>query len=149
MVPEPATPTTPPSDRKKLDDAVAAPRSAGGAAFWMATFMVLAAVAFSLLGFILGIWADGFERLQIVPLLIITPLTFLGGTFYSVNVLPGIWRTVALFNPVVYLVNGLRWTFYGAADVSILWSAGLTVLFLVVDVAVIAWIFRTGWRLRT
>ena len=117
--------------------------------FYAAGFLVLVALAFSLFGFILGCWADGFEKLQVVPMLILTPLTFLGGTFYSLDMLGEPWRTVALFNPVVYLVNGLRWTFYGVADVSILWSAGLTVLFLVVDVAIIAWIFRTGWRLRT
>ena len=116
---------------------------------YAAGFLVLVALAFSLFGFILGCWADGFEKLQVVPMLILTPLTFLGGTFYSLDMLGEPWRTVALFNPVVYLVNGLRWTFYGAADVSILWSAGLTVLFLFVDVAIIAWIFRTGWRLRT
>ena len=117
--------------------------------FYAAGFLVLIAFAFSLFGFILGCWADGFEKLQVVPMLILTPLTFLGGTFYSLEMLGEPWRTVALFNPVVYLVNGLRWTFYGTADVSIVWSAGLTVLFLVVDVAIIAWIFRTGWRLRS
>jgi ABC-2 type transport system permease protein len=112
-------------------------------------FVILVSASFSLLGFILGIWAEGFEKLQMVPLLILTPLTFLGGTFYSIDMLAEPWRTVALFNPIVYLVNGLRWTFYGTADVSIGVSLGLTLLFLVIDIAVIAWIFRTGWRLRS
>jgi ABC-2 type transport system permease protein len=112
-------------------------------------FVILVSASFSLLGFILGIWAEGFEKLQMVPLLILTPLTFLGGTFYSIDMLAEPWRTVALFNPIVYLVNGLRWTFYGTADVSIGVSLGLTLLFLAIDIAVIAWIFRTGWRLRS
>jgi ABC-2 type transport system permease protein len=111
-------------------------------------FIVLIAVTFSLLGFIIGCWADSFEKLTVVPMLVITPLTFLGGTFYSIAVLPAPWRTVTLFNPVVYLVNGLRWTFYGRADVSFAASAGLTLAFLVACVAVIGWIFRTGWRLK-
>lgn len=112
-------------------------------------FIVLVAASFSLLGFILGIWAEGFEKLQMVPLLILTPLTFLGGTFYSIDMLAEPWRTVALFNPIVYLVNGLRWTFYGEADVDIGVSLGLTLAFLVLCVAVVAWIYRTGWRLRS
>lgn len=117
--------------------------------FYAAGFLVLIAISFSLFGFILGCWADGFEKLQIVPGLILTPLTFLGGTFYSLDMLPGVWRTVALANPVVYLVSGLRWTFYGTADVPIAWAAGLTILFLVICITFVAWIFKTGWRLRT
>jgi ABC-2 type transport system permease protein len=113
-----------------------------------AGFIVMIALAFSLLGFILGCWANGFEKLQVVPMLILTPLTFLGGTFYSIAMLPEPWRSVTLANPIVYLVNGLRWTFYGKADVDFALSAGLTVAFLLVCVAVIAWIFKTGWRLR-
>ena len=113
-----------------------------------AGFIALSAIAFSLFGFILGCWADGFEKLQVVPMLVLTPLTFLGGTFYSIAMLPEPWRTVTLFNPVVYLVNGLRWTFYDVADVNFLAATGTTFAFLVVSVAVIAWIFRTGWRLR-
>jgi ABC-2 type transport system permease protein len=116
--------------------------------FWMIAFLVLTAVTFSLLGFIIGIWADGFEQLQFIPLLIITPLTFLGGTFYSINVLPPLWQTVALFNPVVYLVSGFRWSFYGIADVSVGISLGMTLAFLFVSLAVVWWIFRTGYRLK-
>ncbi|MCB1889745.1 MAG: ABC transporter permease [Rhodocyclaceae bacterium] len=115
---------------------------------WMVTFLVLTAVTFSLLGFIIGIWADGFEKLQLVPLLIITPLAFLGGTFYSINMLPPLWQTVTLFNPVVYLVSGFRWSFYGIADVSPAVSLGMTFLFLAVCIGVVAWIFRTGYRLK-
>jgi len=111
-------------------------------------YIVLVASAFSLFGFILGIWADGFERLSIIPMLVLTPLTFLGGTFYSVDMLEEPWRTVAQFNPVFYLVNGLRWTFTGSADVSIGLAFGMTLGFVVLCVAVIAVIFRTGWRLR-
>ncbi|MEL7682941.1 ABC transporter permease [Citromicrobium bathyomarinum] len=111
-------------------------------------FILLVAASFSLFGFILGIWADSFEKLGIIPMLILTPLTFLGGTFYSIADLPAPWNTVALANPIVYLVSGLRWTFYGSADVSIWVSLALTVAFLVVCTAVIAYIFRTGWRLR-
>ncbi|GGC19876.1 transport permease protein [Novosphingobium marinum] len=111
-------------------------------------YIFLVAAAFSLFGFILGIWADGFEKLQIVPLLVLTPLTFLGGTFYSIDMLEEPWRTVALINPIVYLVNGLRWTFTGTSEISIGVSLGMTVAFLVLCVAIIAWIFRTGWRLR-
>jgi ABC-2 type transport system permease protein len=114
-----------------------------------AGFLVLIALAFSLFGFILGCWADGFEKLQIVPMLVLTPLTFLGGTFYSIDMLGDPWRTVALANPVVYLVNGLRWTFYGQADVNFGVAAGLTLAFLAVCIVIIAWIFRTGWRLRS
>jgi ABC-2 type transport system permease protein len=116
--------------------------------FWMLAFLVLTAVTFSLLGFIIGIWADGFEKLQIVPLLIITPLTFLGGTFYSVNVLPPFWQTVTLFNPVVYLISGFRWSFYEVADVDVRISLAMTLLFLFACLAAIWWIFRTGYRLK-
>lgn len=111
-------------------------------------YVMLVAASFSLLGFILGIWAEGFEKLQLVPLLILTPLTFLGGTFYSIDMLAEPWRTVALFNPIVYLVNGLRWTFYGQADVDVGVSFAVTLMFLMVCVGIIAFIFRTGWRLR-
>jgi ABC-2 type transport system permease protein len=114
-----------------------------------AGFLVLVAMAFSLFGFILGCWADGFEKLQVVPMLVLTPLTFLGGTFYSIDMLGDPWRTVALANPVVYLVNGLRWTFYGQADVNFGLAAGLTLAFLAICIAIVAWIFRTGWRLRS
>ena len=116
---------------------------------WAVVLLALITVSFCLFGFMLGCWADGFEKLQVVPLMIITPLTFLGGTFYSIDMLPEPWRTITLFNPIVYLVNGLRWAFYGRADVDIRISAALLLLFLTVCVAVIAWIFRTGWRLRT
>jgi ABC-2 type transport system permease protein len=116
--------------------------------FWMLTFLVLTSVAFSLFGFVLGIWADGFEKLQIVPLMVITPLTFLGGTFYSIHMLPPFWQTVSLFNPVVYLVNGFRWSFYGIADVNVGISLAMTLAFLVACTAVIAWIFHTGYRVR-
>ena len=117
--------------------------------FYALLFIILVSASFSLLGFILGVWAEGFEKLQLVPMLILTPLTFLGGTFYSIDMLAEPWRTVALANPIVYLVNGLRWTFYGQADVSIGVSLSLTLVFLVIDIVVIAWIFRTGWRLRS
>jgi len=116
---------------------------------WMLVFLVLTALTFSLLGFIIGIWADGFEKLQLVPLLIVTPLTFLGGTFYSVQMLPPFWQTVTLFNPVVYLVSGFRWSFYGIADVSVALSLGMTAAFLAVALAIVVWIFRTGYRLKT
>jgi ABC-2 type transport system permease protein len=112
-------------------------------------FMVLTALTFSLLGFLIGIWADGFEKLQLVPLLIVTPLTFLGGSFYSVQMLPPFWQTVTLFNPVVYLVSGFRWSFYGIADVSVTVSLGMTFVFLFVFLSIAAWIFRTGYRLKT
>jgi ABC-2 type transport system permease protein len=115
---------------------------------WMVAFLLLTALTFSLLGFIIGIWADGFEKLQIVPLLVITPLTFLGGTFYSVNVLPPFWQTVTLFNPVVYLVSGFRWSFYGIADVHVGVSLGMTLVFLAACLAVVWWIFKTGYRLK-
>jgi len=111
-------------------------------------YVVLVAAAFSLFGFLLGLWADGFERLQIVPMLILTPLTFLGGTFYSIDMLGEPWRTVAQLNPIFYLINGLRWTFTGTSDVPIGVAFGITVAFIIACVAVIAYIFRTGWRLR-
>ncbi|HEX5513628.1 MAG TPA: ABC transporter permease [Gammaproteobacteria bacterium] len=115
---------------------------------WMLLFLVLTAVTFSLLGFIIGIWADGFEKLQLAPLLIITPLTFLGGSFYSIDMLPPFWQKVTLFNPVVYLISGFRWSFYGVADVSLTASLGMILVFLILALAVIAWIFRTGYRLK-
>jgi len=115
---------------------------------WMAAFLVLTAATFSLFGFIIGIWADGFEKLQIVPLLIVTPLTFLGGSFYSIDMLPRPWRTVALFDPVVYLISGFRWSFYGIADVNVGVSLGMTALFLAVALGIVGWIFRTGYRLK-
>jgi ABC-2 type transport system permease protein len=115
---------------------------------WAGAFLLLVAIAFSLFGFIIGIWADGFEKLQIVPMMIISPLTFLGGTFYSIDMLPAPWRTVVLFNPVVYLVSGFRWAFYGKADVAIAISLGMTIAFTTVCIGVIVWMFRTGYRLR-
>ena len=116
---------------------------------WMLLFMVLTSVTFSLLGFIIGIWADGFEKLQIIPLLIITPLTFLGGTFYSISVLPLVWQTVTLFNPVVYLVSGFRWSFFEISDVHIGVSVAMTLVFLGLCLITVWWIFRTGYRLKT
>ncbi|VWC51794.1 MULTISPECIES: ABC transporter permease [Burkholderia] len=116
--------------------------------FWMVLFLVLTAVTFSLFGFVIGIWADSFEKLQLVPLLIITPLTFLGGSFYSVDMLPPAWRIVTLFNPIVYLVSGFRWSFYGIADVHVGVSLGATSLFLVILLAIVAWMFRTGYKLK-
>jgi len=115
----------------------------------MLVFLVLTAVTFSLVGFIIGIWADGFEKLQVIPLLIVTPLTFLGGSFYSISMLPPFWQTVALFNPVVYLISGFRWSFYGAGDVSVGLSIAMTLGFLAISMAVVAWIFRTGYRLKS
>ncbi len=116
---------------------------------WMLGFLVLTAVTFSLLGFIIGLWADGFEQLQFVPLLVITPLTFLGGTFYSVSVLPPVWQTATLFNPVVYLVSGFRWSFYEIADVHVAVSLAMTSLFLLTCLAAVWWIFKTGYRLKS
>ena len=116
---------------------------------WMVFFLVLTSVTFSLFGFIIGIWADGFEKLQLIPLLIVTPLTFLGGTFYSIDMLPPFWQKVTLFNPVVYLVSGFRWSFYGLADVSVVVSLAMTGMFLAISLAIVAWIFKTGYRLRT
>jgi ABC-2 type transport system permease protein len=116
---------------------------------WMLAFLLLTAVTFSLLGFIIGIWADGFEKLQIVPLLVISPLTFLGGSFYSIRVLPPAWQIVTLFNPVVYLVSGFRWSFFGSGDVSVGTSLAMTILFLAVCLTLVWWIFRTGYRLKS
>ncbi|WP_101674309.1 ABC transporter permease [Alloalcanivorax mobilis] len=116
---------------------------------WMVGFLVLTAVTFSLFGFIIGVWADGFEKLQIIPMMIVTPLTFLGGTFYSVDMLPPAWQTVTLFNPVVYLISGFRWSFYGIADVSIGISLGMTVLFMLLCLSTVWWIFKTGYRLKS
>lgn len=116
--------------------------------FWMIAFLILTAVTFSLLGFIIGIWADGFEKLQVVPLLVITPLTFLGGSFYSIDVLPKFWQIVSLFNPVVYLISGFRWSFFQTSDVGIGVSIGMTLFFLVACLVTIWWIFRTGYRLK-
>lgn len=115
----------------------------------MALFMVLIAVAFCLFGFILGIWAQSFEQLQVIPLLVVYPLTFLGGAFYSLDMLPPLWRTITLFNPVVYLISGFRWTFFGQGDVPVMASIGATAVFLAVCLAVIAWMFRTGYRLKS
>ncbi len=116
---------------------------------WMLAFLFLTAATFSLLGFIIGIWADGFEQLQFVPLLVITPLTFLGGTFYSISVLPPAWRTVTLFNPVVYLISGFRWAFFEIADVHVGVSLAMTCVFLLLCLGTVWWIFRTGYRLKT
>jgi ABC-2 type transport system permease protein len=116
---------------------------------WMVAFLILTAVTFSLFGFIIGIWADGFEKLQLVPLLIVTPLTFLGGSFYSIDMLPPIWRTITLANPVVYLVSGFRWSFYGSSDVSVGVSLSMTMAFLILCLAIVWWIFKTGYRLKT
>jgi ABC-2 type transport system permease protein len=116
---------------------------------WTVAFLVLTAVSFSLFGFIIGIWADGFEKLQIIPLLFITPLTFLGGSFYSIRILPPVWRAISLFNPVVYLISGLRWSFYGLADVSVAISLAVTMIFLLLCLAATWWIFRTGYRLKS
>jgi ABC-2 type transport system permease protein len=115
----------------------------------MALFLVLTSITFALFGFLIGVWADGFEKLSIVPLMVITPLTFLGGSFYSIDMLPGVWRTVALFNPVVYLVSGFRWAFYGVSDVNVGLSLAMTLVFMGACLTAVWWIFRTGWRLRT
>jgi ABC-2 type transport system permease protein len=115
---------------------------------WMIAFLFLTAVTFCLFGFIIGIWADGFEKLQVIPLLVITPLTFLGGSFYSINLLPPFWQKVALINPVVYLISGFRWSFYGISDVGVGVSLAMTCVFLVICLAIIGWIFKTGYRLR-
>jgi ABC-2 type transport system permease protein len=116
---------------------------------WMIAFLVLTATTFCLFGFVLGIWADGFDQLQFVPMLVITPLTFLGGAFYSIDMLPQAWRTFSLFNPIVYLVSGFRWSFYGTADVPVGVSLAVTGAFFLVFLGIVAWIFRTGYRLKT
>jgi ABC-2 type transport system permease protein len=115
---------------------------------WMLTFLLLTAATFSLFGFIIGIWADNFEKLQLVPLLVVTPLTFLGGSFYSIHMLPPFWQKITLFNPVVYLISGFRWSFYGVADVGVGVSVGMTLVFLVICLAAVWWIFRSGYRLK-
>jgi ABC-2 type transport system permease protein len=115
---------------------------------WMLSFLVLTAVTFSLLGFIIGIWAEGFEKLQVIPLLVITPLTFLGGSFYSINMLPPVWQTVTLFNPAVYLISGFRWSFFGTGDVAIGISVAATLAFLLAGLVTVWWMFRTGYRLK-
>jgi len=116
---------------------------------WMVTFLILTAVTFSLLGFILGLWADSFEQLQVVPLMIVTPLTFLGGAFYSISMLPPIWQKITLFNPVVYLISGFRWSFYGISDVNVIASAAATLGFLALCLVIVSWIFKTGYKLKT
>ena len=116
--------------------------------FWLIAILLLTAVTFSLFGFIIGLWADNFQKLQVVPLLIVTPLTFLGGAFYSINMLPPLWQTITLFNPVVYLISGFRWAFYGVADVQIGVSVGVTLAFLVVCLTFVWWVFKTGYKLR-
>jgi ABC-2 type transport system permease protein len=114
----------------------------------MLAFLILVATTFSLFGFIIGIWANGFEQLQMIPMLVVTPLTFLGGSFYSIDMLPPVWRTITLFNPVVYLISGFRWTFYGSGDVGIGISLAATLGFLLVCLAIVGWMFRTGYRLK-
>src|SRR5688500_14254987 len=115
---------------------------------WMLAFLVLTALSFSLFGFVIGVWADSFQKLQVIPLLVLTPLTFLGGSFYSIDMLPGAWRTIALFNPVVYLISGMRWSFYGIADVDVGISLAAILGFLAACLAIVWWIFRSGWRLK-
>jgi len=115
---------------------------------WMVTFLVLTSVTFSMFGFIIGLWADSFQKLQAIPLMIITPLTFLGGAFYSINMLPPLWQKITLFNPVVYLISGMRWAFYGTADVNVALSIGMTGVFLAMSTLAIWWIFKTGYKLR-
>ncbi len=116
---------------------------------WMVTFLSRTAVTFSLLGFIIGLWADSFEQLQVVPLMIVTPLTFLGGAFYSISMLPPLWQKITLFNPVVYLISGFRWSFYGVSDVNVIASAAATLGFLALCVLTVSWIFKTGYKLKT
>ena len=117
--------------------------------FWMIAFLVLTSVTFSLFGFIIGLWADSFQKLQAIPLMIVTPLTFLGGAFYSIDMLPPVWRTITLFNPVVYLISGFRWSFYGTSDVGVGVSLGMTFVFLAVCMAGVWWVFKTGYKLKT
>lgn len=116
---------------------------------WMLVFLILTAVTFSLFGFIIGIWADDFQKLQVIPLMVVTPLTFLGGAFYSISMLPEPWQTLTLFNPVVYLISGFRWAFYGVADVNVAVSLGMTMVFLLICLTTVWWIFRSGYRIRT
>ena len=116
--------------------------------FWMVGFLVLTAITFSLFGFIIGIWADNFQKLQVIPLMVVTPLTFLGGSFYSISMLPPIWQKITLFNPVVYLISGFRWSFVGKSDVHIGVSVGMTFLFMIICLIFIWWIFRSGYKLR-
>ena len=116
--------------------------------FWMLGFLILTSVTFSVFGFIIGVWADGFERLQIIPMMVVTPLTFLGGSFYSINMLPPLWQKITLFNPVVYLISGFRWSFYGVSDVSVPVSLGMIMIFLVICITAVWWIFKTGYRLK-
>ncbi|MDH2235297.1 ABC transporter permease [Pigmentiphaga sp. GD03639] len=116
---------------------------------WMVGFLVLTAVTFSLFGFIIGLWADDFQKLQIIPLMVVTPLTFLGGAFYSIGMLPPIWQKITLANPVVYLISGFRWSFYGQSDVNVVVSLGMTLAFLVVCLGIVTWIFRTGYKMKT
>jgi ABC-2 type transport system permease protein len=116
--------------------------------FWMATFLLLTAVTFSLFGFIIGLWADGFQKLQLVPMLIVTPLTFLGGSFYSIRMLPPLWQKVTLFNPVVYLISGFRWSFYDASDVSVGVSFGMTLVFMTLCLGTVRWLLKSGYRLK-
>ena len=116
--------------------------------FWMVAFLVLTSVTFSLFGFIIGIWASGWEKLQIIPIMVVTPLAFLGGSFYSISMLPPLWQKITLFNPVVYLISGFRWSFYGISDVAVGVSLGMTLLFLIVCLAIVWWVFRTGYRLK-
>ena len=117
--------------------------------FWMAFFLVLTSVTFSLFGFIIGLWADDFQKLQVIPLMVVTPLTFLGGAFYSINMLPPVWQKITLFNPVVYLISGFRWSFYDVSDVNVVVSAGMTLGFLALCLVVVWWIFRTGYNLKS
>ena len=117
--------------------------------FWLIAILLLTAVTFSLFGFIIGLWADNFQKLQVVPLLIVTPLTFLGGAFYSINMLPPLWQTITLFNPVVYLISGFRWAFYGVSDVHISVSVSVTLAFMLVCLTFVWWVFKTGYKLRT
>lgn len=116
---------------------------------WMLFFLVLTAMSFSLFGFLIGLWADDFQKLQVIPLMVVTPLTFLGGAFYSINMLPPAWQTISLFNPVVYLISGMRWSFYGVSDVNVVVSAVMILAFLLACLLAVWWIFRTGWRLRS
>jgi ABC-2 type transport system permease protein len=116
---------------------------------WMVVFLLLTSVTFSLFGFVIGLWADDFQKLQVIPLMVVTPLTFLGGAFYSINMLPPVWQTITLFNPVVYLISGFRWSFYGVADVNVAVSAAMTLGFLALCLAAVYWVFRTGYKLKS